>query len=60
MLTIAKELGVENNLKFFASSWTPPGWMKTATSSSKSIGIYPAVCQVEQSIRQKTSSDDAI
>ena len=26
----------------------------------KSIGIYPAVCQVEQSIRQKTSSDDAI
>ena len=36
MLTIAKELGVENNLKFFASSWTPPGWMKTATSSSKS------------------------
>lgn len=36
MLAIAKELGVENNLKFFASSWTPPGWMKTATSSSKS------------------------
>ncbi len=36
MLTIAKELGVENNLKFFASSWTPPGWMKRATSSSKS------------------------
>ena len=36
MMTIAKELGVENNLKFFASSWTPPGWMKTATSSSKS------------------------
>ena len=35
-MTIAKELGVENNLKFFASSWTPPGWMKTATSSSKS------------------------
>ena len=35
---IAKELGVEDELKFFSSSWTPPGWMKLETSSSKS---YP-------------------
>lgn len=35
MQAIAKELGVvEDNLKFFASSWTPPGWMKLPTSSS--------------------------
>ena len=33
---IAKECGVEKDLKFFASSWTPPGWMKVATSSSQS------------------------
>lgn len=36
MQAIAKELGVENNLKFFASSWTPPGWMKLPTKSSDS------------------------
>lgn len=36
MQAIAKELGVEDNLKFFASSWTPPGWMKLPTSSSNS------------------------
>ena len=36
MQSIAKELGVEDNLKFFASSWTPPGWMKAETSASKS------------------------
>lgn len=33
---VAEELGVGEELQFFASSWTPPGWMKTATSSSKS------------------------
>lgn len=32
----AKEYGVEDEVKFFASSWTPPGWMKNETSSSKS------------------------
>lgn len=37
MQVIAKELGVENNLKFFASSWTPPGWMKLPTSKSNSF-----------------------
>lgn len=36
MQEIARELGVEDNLKFFASSWTPPGWMKLPTSSSDS------------------------
>jgi len=35
---VAKEVGVEDQLRFFASSWTPPGWMKTATTSSNS---YP-------------------
>lgn len=30
--------GVEDEILFFASSWTPPGWMKTPTSSSDS---YP-------------------
>ncbi len=35
---IAKELGVEEDIKFFASSWSPPGWMKTSTDSSNS---YP-------------------
>lgn len=33
---IAKELGVDKELRFFASSWTPPGWMKTETAASKS------------------------
>lgn len=33
---IAKEIGVADDLKFFASSWTPPGWMKIPTSSSNS------------------------
>lgn len=33
---VAKECGVENELKFFASSWTPPGWMKSETSASQS------------------------
>lgn len=33
---IAKELGVEKDLRFFASSWTPPGWMKLPTTSSNS------------------------
>lgn len=35
---IAQECGVEKDLKFFASSWTPPGWMKLPTSASSS---YP-------------------
>lgn len=38
MLAIAKELGVENEVKIFSSSWTPPGWMKSPTSNSNS---YP-------------------
>src|SRR5699024_3844159 len=33
---IAKELGVDKELRFFASSWTPPGWMKTETAASQS------------------------
>lgn len=33
---IAKELDVDKDLRFFASSWTPPGWMKLPTSSSNS------------------------
>lgn len=33
---IAEELGLSKEIKFFASSWTPPGWMKKATSSSES------------------------
>lgn len=33
---VAVELGVDNELKFFASSWTPPGWMKTPTNASNS------------------------
>ena len=33
---VAKECGVENELRFFASSWTPPGWMKSETSTSQS------------------------
>ena len=31
----AKKYGVEDEVKFFASSWTPPGWMKEETSFSK-------------------------
>ncbi|MCI9048866.1 MAG: carbohydrate-binding protein [Coprobacillus sp.] len=34
----ARECGVEDELKFFASPWTPPGWMKTETYNSRS---YP-------------------
>lgn len=30
----AKKYGVEDEVKFFASSWTPPGWMKGTTSFS--------------------------
>lgn len=36
VIALAKEYGVEDEVKFFASSWTPPGWMKNETSSSKS------------------------
>ncbi|MFA9463486.1 MAG: glycoside hydrolase family 3 N-terminal domain-containing protein [Velocimicrobium sp.] len=32
----AKKFGVEDEVKFFASSWTPPGFMKEETTSSKS------------------------
>lgn len=32
---LAKEYGVEDEVRFFASSWTPPGWMKTETETSK-------------------------
>lgn len=34
----AEECEVEDQIKFFASPWSPPGWMKEETSSSKS---YP-------------------
>lgn len=33
---VAKECGVDNELRFFASSWTPPGWMKDETDASRS------------------------
>lgn len=36
VIEVAKELGVEDEIHFFASSWTPPGWMKKPTSSSRS------------------------
>ncbi len=29
----AKKFGVEDEVKFFASSWTPPGWMKNDDAS---------------------------
>ncbi len=32
----AEKFGVEDEVKFFASSWTPPGFMKEETTSSKS------------------------
>ena len=35
---VAKESGVEDEIKFFASPWTPPGWMKEKTNSSNSYG----------------------
>ena len=34
IIAAAEEVGTADELKFFASSWTPPGWMKTVTSSS--------------------------
>lgn len=34
--TIKEALAINPNVKIFASSWTPPGWMKLDTSSSKS------------------------
>jgi len=36
VLEVAKELGIEDEIHFFASSWTPPGWMKKATANSRS------------------------
>jgi len=36
VLEVAKELGVEEEIRFFASSWTPPGWMKQQTANSRS------------------------
>lgn len=35
--TIKETLKLNPNIKLFASSWTPPGWMKEETSSSKSF-----------------------
>ncbi|MDK2807363.1 MAG: hypothetical protein PWP24_92, partial [Clostridiales bacterium] len=32
----AKKFGVEKEVRFFASSWTPPGFMKEETNASKS------------------------
>lgn len=34
--TIKEALKINPDVKLFASSWTPPGWMKLETSSSKS------------------------
>lgn len=36
VIALAKEYGVEDEVRFFASSWTPPGWMKEETAASKS------------------------
>ncbi len=36
IIAAAEEVGTADELKFFASSWTPPGWMKTPTGSSNS------------------------
>lgn len=36
VIEIAEELGVEDEIRFFASSWTPPGWMKKQTANSRS------------------------
>lgn len=36
VIEVAKELGIEDEIHFFASSWTPPGWMKKQTASSRS------------------------
>ena len=38
ILEVAEEEGVKDDIKFFASSWSPPGWMKKSTSASNS---YP-------------------
>ncbi|HEY5583409.1 MAG TPA: glycoside hydrolase domain-containing protein [Ruminiclostridium sp.] len=35
--TLKEIIGLNLNVKLFASSWTPPGWMKEETSSSKSF-----------------------
>lgn len=32
---VAADCGVEDQIKFFASPWTPPGWMKEQTNSSR-------------------------
>ena len=36
VIEVAKELGIEEEIHFFASSWTPPGWMKKQTANSRS------------------------
>ncbi|MGN0507066.1 MAG: glycoside hydrolase family 3 N-terminal domain-containing protein [Lachnospiraceae bacterium] len=36
ILEVAEELGVREEIRFFASPWTPPGWMKQQTASSRS------------------------
>ena len=36
VIEVAKELGIEDEIHFFASSWTPPGWMKKQTANSRS------------------------
>ncbi|MCI5649609.1 MAG: hypothetical protein MR332_09275 [Fusicatenibacter sp.] len=38
LLRIAKELGVDQEIRFFSSPWSPPGWMKLPTPESES---YP-------------------
>lgn len=35
IISIAKELGIRDEIRFFASPWTPPGWMKTPTADSR-------------------------
>jgi beta-glucosidase len=34
---IAREVGVDSEVRLFASVWSPPGWMKTPTAMSESF-----------------------
>lgn len=41
LLKAAKDCGVQDQVKLFASSWTAPGWMKVADDSSESAAFQP-------------------
>lgn len=41
LLQEASNLGIRNQVKFFASSWTAPGWMKENDTYSKSSAAQP-------------------